>query len=134
MCIGRNNCKRSSSTLKHHHSTFNIRLFQQRLVRAMVFILVLLLLWLQQLVMVRVLHLQQELILLLVFIQLQLLRLGDFQQVRRTFFLYKIIKIIQLYISLYYSFNKYSDIKLSQKIIIVSIQIIKGWILTQPLV
>jgi flagellar biosynthesis protein FlhB len=89
LCIGRNNCKRSSSTLKHHHSTFNIRLFQQRLVRAMVFILVLLLMWLQQLVMVQVL--QQELILLLVFIQLQLLRLGDFQQVRQTFFLYKII-------------------------------------------
>lgn len=55
----------------------------------MVFILVLLLMWLQQLVMVQVL--QQELILLLVFIQLQLLRLGDFQQVRQTFFLYKII-------------------------------------------
>ncbi|NBT86575.1 MAG: hypothetical protein EBT45_08825 [Alphaproteobacteria bacterium] len=58
----------------------------------MVFTLVLLLMWLQQLVMVQVL--QQELILLRVFIQL--LRLGDFQLVRRTFFLYKIIRIINI--------------------------------------
>jgi hypothetical protein len=89
LCIGRNNCKRSSSTLRPLHFTFNIGLFLQRSFRAMVLMLVLLLLWLQQLVMERVL--QQELILLRVFLQ-QLLQLGDFQLVRRTFFLYKIIK------------------------------------------
>ena len=68
------------------HFAFNIRLFQQRSFRAMVFMLVLHLWWLRQLVME--LALLQELILLLDFIQL--LQLGDFQLViRRTFFLYK---------------------------------------------
>jgi len=68
------------------HFAFDIRLFQQRSFRAMVFMLVLLLWWLRQLVMG--LDLLQELILLQDFIQL--LQLGDFQLViRRTFFLYK---------------------------------------------